>query len=190
MEEKNTYEDLTVGNYHFTTKEDAELAALEERKTTYLHTHMDYTNPQTVLKVYQKAIEDRFFKTPVGFDFLAGLRKFLVQKLPGKDIPAIPMYVKYTQKLRAQTKPARERVIREEQKQKRMDRFHMSLLCNIALVILVIAMFAITVSSPSPNILNYEKAIVNKYAAWEEELTEREDEVREKERALDLDIEQ
>lgn len=43
-------------------------------------------------------------------------------------------------------------------------------------------MFAIAMKSDSPNILNYETAVVNKYALWEQELSEREQAVREKER--------
>ena len=33
-------------------------------------------------------------------------------------------------------------------------------------------MFAIALTSDEPNILNYERALVNKYSAWEQELTE------------------
>ena len=50
------------------------------------------------------------------------------------------------------------------------------------MVILVILLFAITLKSDNPNILNYEKALVNKYASWEQDLSERENKVREAER--------
>jgi hypothetical protein len=48
----------------------------------------------------------------------------------------------------------------------------------------IIAMFAIAMSSDSPTVLNYENELTDKYSAWEEELTEREAAVKEKERAL------
>ena len=38
-----------------------------------------------------------------------------------------------------------------------------------------------------PTILNYEKALQNRYASWEQELNDRENAVREKERQLMLD---
>ena len=57
-----------------------------------------------------------------------------------------------------------------------------SLIINAAMVILVIILFTITLKSDNPNILNYEKALVNKYAAWEQNLSERENKVREAER--------
>ncbi len=46
-------------------------------------------------------------------------------------------------------------------------------------VLLVIAMFAITLTGKNPNILNYERALTDQYnLSWEQELTEREAAVR------------
>ena len=45
----------------------------------------------------------------------------------------------------------------------------------------------ITLNGTTPNALNYKKAILNEYSAWEEELTEREAAVRAKERELNID---
>ena len=60
---------------------------------------------------------------------------------------------------------------------------------NILLVVLVLAMFVITLKSDNPNILNYRQAITNEYASWEQELTERENKVREKEQMLGMEAE-
>ena len=38
----------------------------------------------------------------------------------------------------------------------------------------------------NPNILNYQNAVLNKYASWEQELMEREQAVREKEQELGI----
>ena len=65
----------------------------------------------------------------------------------------------------------------------------MSVVMNIVMIIAIIAMFVITLNSDQPNILNYEKNIQNKYATWEQELTQREQAVREKERELHIDTE-
>ena len=63
----------------------------------------------------------------------------------------------------------------------------MSVLLNVLLVLAIAAMFMITLRSDNPNVLNYERALTDKYASWEQELTERERAVREKE--LELQIE-
>jgi hypothetical protein len=44
----------------------------------------------------------------------------------------------------------------------------------------IVVMFLIAFKSDTPNILNYETALQNKYAAWDAELTEREAKLREK----------
>ena len=47
-------------------------------------------------------------------------------------------------------------------------------------------MFIITINGENPNIINYENAVVDKYATWEQELSERETIVRQKEQELGL----
>lgn len=54
----------------------------------------------------------------------------------------------------------------------------------VVLVVIVAAMFAISLTSGSTTILNYENKIINKYEAWEQELQQREDAVKERENAL------
>ncbi len=86
--------------------------------------------------------------------------------------------------LRGQKTPTHTRIKPADQKKEKSQLFHVSIVLNIALVVAVIAMFIISLNSEQPNILNYEKALVDRYAGWEQELTEREQAVREKERQL------
>ena len=58
---------------------------------------------------------------------------------------------------------------------------------NIVLALLVGGMFYVAMTGNNPNILNYKNSIVNKYAAWEQELTEREQAVREREKELGIE---
>ena len=62
------------------------------------------------------------------------------------------------------------------------------MIINIVLIITLIAMFQIAKNSESPNILNYEKVITDRYASWEQNLTDREKAVREKERELGITV--
>ncbi len=61
-----------------------------------------------------------------------------------------------------------------------------SLVCNAVLVVLVIAMFFIADTSKADNILNYKRNVTNRYASWDQEIAQRENAVREKERELGL----
>lgn len=62
----------------------------------------------------------------------------------------------------------------EQQETKLQKRCRILLSANIVLIIIVIAMFAISLTSGSTTILNYETKIINKYEEWEQELDERE----------------
>jgi hypothetical protein len=103
-------------------------------------------------------------------------------------VPHIPVYTPFSGELRDQTEPVKERILaaKEKEVEDKKSRFTVSVVLNILLVIAVCAMFAISLNSENPNIVNYEKNITNKYASWEEELTEREQAVREKEKELDF----
>ena len=58
---------------------------------------------------------------------------------------------------------------------------------NIALVIVIGVMMYIATTSNNVNIINYEHKLVDKYAAWETQLTEREQRVKEAEKRLGID---
>ena len=61
-----------------------------------------------------------------------------------------------------------------------------STLVNVFLGFLVLAMFVITLRGSTPNVINYKIALTNQYAAWEQELTQREKAVKEKEQELEI----
>lgn len=183
-----------VEGYTFYTEKDAKLAELERRKIDYLKEKMDYSDPNSILKVYDKAISERVFKTPIGIDFLREIQVFLTDcpEIPDENIQAIPLLAVYDNEVREHSAPARNRVkpsAKRSHKDSKSQALFVSVMINIVLVIAVLAMFVITLNSDQPNILNYEKAITNRYASWEQQLTERENAVREKERELNMETE-
>ena len=171
--------------YSFLTERDAALAENERRKVAYLEARLDYNNPESILRIYRKAVEDRLFKSPVGIFFLKHLQSYLLEQsdIDSGAVDAIPLYVSFEGEFREQGNPARNRVKPAEPKQspKKSIALPVSIIMNICLAAAVIAMFAITLNAEQPNILNYEKVLTNRYAAWEQELTERENAVRERE---------
>lgn len=65
--------------------------------------------------------------------------------------------------------------------------FHVSLFFTAVFAAIIVGMFAITyLSGNSVTILNYENAIIDKYESWEEELNEREQELKKKAIALQV----
>ena len=55
---------------------------------------------------------------------------------------------------------------------------------NQIIITALVVMVAIAMSSSTPTVLNYENKLQNKYAAWEQQLEEREAAVLQKERML------
>lgn len=191
MEESNQTDNSIVEGYSFLNEEDAKRAAGERKRISYIEERLDYSKPESVLAIYRKAIKERVFKTPIGLRYLKNMQEFLLgqPQISDEDVPPIPLQLSFDNVLREQTSPAHVRIQPAAKKVEKSPILPISIILNIALVIAVVAMFAITLNSEQPNVLNYEKALVNRYAGWEQELTEREQAVREKERQLLIDEE-
>lgn len=173
-------EDRTVGGFVFGTQQEADLARKDEEKITFLESRMDYTKLETVRVIYQKAIENRIFETPVGYSYLLGIYNML--KGQGmEDLEAVVLNAPLP-RAREEQKPLKK--IEPSKVREVKVKLYASLTLNLILAGIVTAMFVIALKGSNPNILNYENALVNKYAAWEQELTERENAIREKERSL------
>ena len=139
-----------------------------------------------ILQLYRKALNERTFQTPVGLAFVNELRERLIEEgVEEFEIEPIPVYYDVVQnKMRAGFEPVKEK--EEEKPKKEMTKLTVSVVLNVILVLLVAGMFFVAMSGNNANILNYRNAIVDEYASWEQELTEREKAVREKEQELGI----
>lgn len=174
-------EELIVGGFVFKSLEDAQLAKEEEKKIAYLEERIDFNKVDSVLAIYQKMLENHVFKTPIGYSYLQEIQKFLKQNVSSEEISDIPIDYISRSEIRVQNPREQEVSTRVKEKGKNKQKLRTSIHLNIALIIVVILMFFIAMSGNNPNVLNYEKKITDKYAAWEQELTEREQQIREKE---------
>ena len=186
MADKN---DFYVEGYYFGSLEDAQQAQLEKKKADYFDGKLNGKNAESVLAVYDKILDERVFITPIGWSYLRKLQKeLLLQGVDKERIRPIPMYVTFSHKEESTMEAlVRERVKPSVKISSDRKKLRTSVIVNLFLAILVIAMFAITLKSDNPNILNYKNAIVNQYASWEQELSEREKQLRQKENELGLE---
>lgn len=185
-------QEFSAEGFVFGSLNDAKLAQVERRKIEYLQSHIENASPEDILLVYNKAIEDRIFKTAVGICYMKQVQDYLLMQTEIEDdkVQPIPLYINYEGTIRENTSPAKQRIQPPKPAKAASQRnlkdsvLPVAVFMNIVLVVMIIAMFVITLTSNQPNILNYERVITDKYASWEQELTERERVVREKERAL------
>lgn len=179
-------EELIVGGYRFGTAADAETARMEEKKIANVEQHLDYHKPQNVLLVYNKAIDNRVFQTPVGMAFLQRMQTQLVRcGVPQEKIRPIPLYTTFSNKTENNNSIRREITARAP-KEEFKGRFTVSVCINVLLALALAAMVILSYESNVPNIVNYKTAIENEYADWEQQLMQRENAVREAERSLGI----
>lgn len=173
-----------VGGFLFLSEEDASLARQELKKIRCLEETLNYQDLNMLSKVYHKALKDKIFKTPVGLGFVANLRDRLIEEGYEEDrLAPICVCFDIIPKNTGNKVSLPVRNVQKRPKGK-AGKLTFSVILNILLAVLVAGMFGIAWTSKNPNILNYKRAITDKYATWSQELSERENAVREKELEL------
>lgn len=172
-------QEIPVDGFLFQGEELAEKAKREQAGIRYIKEKTSMDKPQMVLQIYNKIIDQSLFETPVGIGYLRELQEYLKTNpsINKEDVRPIPIEEIISQNFIP---------VADKKKEKPAGKYKASLTMNAVLVIVVIAMFAITLTSQHPNILNYEEKLQNKYAAWEQELSSREQQVQKKEYELGL----
>ncbi len=162
-----------IGDYLFQSAEDAELASKEYEKVTRLEEKMVDADIELLYKLYNKSIEKKTFRTPIGYDFMRNLKCVLEEnpETPGEVLP-VPLQTGFSD-------ASKEEIVDKEFSQKlsvnsKSPLLGWSLFTNVVLIIMVLLMFWVVTTGDHPNVINYENAVINKYSEWEQELTERE----------------
>ena len=137
------------------------------------------------MAIYRAALDKKMFRTPVGYSYMHELQKrMLSMGVRPEELSPVPLYQVFNNKLEDEKVP---RVVRVKKKPEPLKRKNAMLtLVNVILVILIIIMFAISMSGNRPTVLNYRRTLENEYSSWKQELDEREAVIREKERELDI----
>lgn len=194
-------EKLDVQGFHFLTPQDAQKAGVDAGKIAYLSSHVGNTSPQALLAVYEKSIQNKIFATPVGWSFLHGIRQqLLAAGMSEAQLMPIPMTTSFTRPVnppaQAQPAPAAPEPAKKERRPQRgkkeekqnIPALVMSVVFNLVLVGLVIAMFMVLKYGETVNMLNYKQQYTNEYAIMKQELQQeiqdKKKELLERERAV------
>ena len=180
-------EDLWVNGYCFGSLQDAKEARNESQTIAYFKENTRGRTAGNLLALYDKLLDEKVFKTPVGWEYLKQLQEEILKSDISPDqVRPITLYTGFTYRVQedAQKAAIRQAEAIAQRKEKKDYRFRVSLCVNFLLAVLVAGMFLITLKSDNPNILNYKQVLTNQYASWEQNLTERENRIREKEQEL------
>ena len=179
-----------VEGFAFASENEAEKAQKEREGIRYIKEKTNMSNPEMVLRIYNKMIREKMFETAVGYAYLFDLQEYLRTNPHISDDEILPIEVvhptlkeglkeekqKHKEQMQEMKKKASKKIVTDKDLQ---NRYKLSLLLNLILAISVVCMFAISATSSHPNILNYEEELINRYSSWEQELTQRENELRE-----------
>lgn len=169
-----------IDGFSFETEEEIARARKESEGIKYIKEHTQMDNPEVVLTLYTKLVEDSMLTTPVGVAFLVELQDYLKESPTVEDglIKPIPSTCLRSERNKGTSKKTSET---------NYSLNKVSLWFNVVLVIVVVGMFAISLlTGNNVNIINYENEIIDKYESWETELNDREAIIREKEAELGI----
>ena len=189
---------INVDGFLFEDEETAQLARKEEEGIRFIKQRTALDNPEVVLKLYKKLLEQEIFVTPVGVRFLTELQNILLTSvyIARDEIPPIP--VKVTEgKGKAETSAPVEAA---KKGSKKVDSkvggdyrkpFLVATFFAIVLGVSVIGMFVINaISGNNVNIINYREQLLNEYSGWEAELESEADRLEQWEESLEQREEQ
>ena len=178
MEKGKTY---TYQGFTFRTEAELTEAKKEAEVVAYIRAQADLGNVKTVVKLYNRLIEKGTLVTSLGISFLQELRSRAMESglVAESSLHALPEPVK-PEKLVAEKKPSKEKKLMEfyKEKSKRLT------FTVVVLSIVIVILFAIRLFGTASPFTDYEQKVLNEYAGWKEELTEKEESLHEWEKSL------
>lgn len=192
---------INVDGFLFEDEETAQIARKEEEGIRFIKERTALNNPEVVLKLYKRLLDQELLVTPVGIRFLTELQNILLSSvyIAREDIPPIPVKAPaVAEKAEEAAVPETEQKTVEKKSKKKLEgaqagengdykkAFYTATFCAIVLGISVIGMFVITaLSGNNVNIINYREQLLNEYSGWEAELEEREERLESWEETLE-----
>ena len=175
--------ELVVDGFIFENIEDANVAKMELDKISKLKEKLTGADVALLYKVYNRSIENGTFKTPVGFAYMNELRLRIEREGSFKEeLLPVPVGIRNN----SRNADSKELINAKERTEKIQNILKWSVFINIVFFIVVIMLFIISSTSDRPNIINYRTAVIDEYSQWEQELTQREEAVSQKERELNI----
>ena len=171
-----------VDGFRFFDKEEYENALKDKETIDYINKRFDFSNTKSVLSLYHKMVQENTFKTIIGYAYLKRIYDVLV-KVPGLKKDSIPVIIMDDEdkivRITKRNNKSYERKIEKLDGQVSTYKIVITFL-----IVIIIAMFVITLNNDSLNYNNAYNAVVDEYESWQKELEEKEAELEEREEAL------
>lgn len=179
-------DEYIILGYTFSDEESYLEAKKEADKINYILEKTDIDKEKTLFELYNALNDDNVFRTIIGYNFLTQLRKRILSRTTTKDDEISPIKIN-SNNLPSSVKEfsAMQNENKKRQYKKLSENYHIKLrnsrIINIFLVVLIMVMIVISLYADRTVFQKFEESIVNKYAAWQEELEARETALEQKE---------
>lgn len=132
----------------------------------------------SVKRTYNALVEKKYFTTPVGLSFLHEMRGYLLETVGSDEL--LPINVPRIAIKLDGVNPAKYKKIKQSYNEQK-NVVNKLLITVVALSVVIIGMFLIISLNDNVGYINTEEKILNKYSEWEEDLIQREKEIKQKE---------
>lgn len=180
-----------ISGYSFEDSQDYKEAKRELESVEYIKANTDLNDINKVLKLYTKLVERKTLKSVIGIAFMNELRYRILSagivsenNLPDIRIekPNNPIRV-YDNVLEHQQEKAHLAMIEDYRIKLKNSR-----IISVFLIIIIVAMFLISIFMDRSMYSIYENKVIDKYEAWQQELDARETALEERENAVKNEI--
>lgn len=168
MEKGKTY---TYQGFTFTSETELNEAKKEAEVVSYIRSQADLGNTKTVLKLYNRLVEKGTLVTVLGIAFLQELRSRALASgaVAESSLKPLPQPVT-AEKKQVEKKISKDRRLMELYRQRCKN----LTITVVVLCLVILCLFAIRLFGTASPFTDYEQKVLNEYAGWKEELTEKE----------------
>lgn len=171
MGKEKTY---TYQGFTFTSEEELTEAKKEAEVVAYIRSQADLGNVKTVLKLYNRLIEKGTLNTVLGVAFLKELRSRALESgtVAESSLRPLPEPVK-PEKPKTDMGMTKDRKLMELYKERSKN----LTVAVVALCLVIAALFAIRMFGTASPYADYKQEVLDEYAGWKEELTQKEEQL-------------
>ena len=159
----------------FTFRSEAELAEAkkEAEVVAYIRGQADLSNVKTVVKLYNRLIEKGTLGTELGISFLKELRSRALDSGVVAESSLEPLPEAEKMEVKEPKTVSKDRKLMELYRERSKNLTYVV----IILCVVIGVLFAIRLFGTASPFVDYEQKVLDEYAGWKEELTEKEEEL-------------
>ncbi len=177
--------DNIIDGYFFLSSSDANKARKEEATVNKIKESIDVNDTRQLFELYIKLVSKNYFNTPVGLSFLHEMREYLLQYYEEGNLKPIPVRTISNEKKAMSSQFSVEQYEKLKKENEKLGNIKQKLvIAVVAMAILIGGMILIVITNDNLGYFNAEDKILNKYSAWEERLSNWEDELIRREELL------